>query len=384
LLAITALACTDESDVARLTAPEFSRSASHEPRPNALDVYTQNLFLGGDTGPLFSLDLTNPAAIGDVIQATSAFWAQVQASNISERVAEFVNEIEERRPDVVAFQEAVGYATGYLNPQTGVFTPTAPGPDLLASVLAEISSRGLPYSVAVTQPTSGLALPFAPPTAQGLPALGVQDRVVMLTRDDLQVTTTDRGLYQARIPLGPVQIVRGWVRVTIDREGTPYHFVATHLETQGQNAQDPIRQVHNGQAAELQGAVLAALQGNVVLMGDLNSDAAADPSAPSYTPTYGNLVAGGFTDVWDVAPRRRSDSGVTCCQVDGPAPRTPDERIDFVLFRSDTPARGRGHHRGQFRAEVLGTDQADRTASGLWPSDHGGIAASIALPGNRH
>jgi len=381
VLIITAAACTDEGEVAPIVGPEFAAVHAQGGQAKAFEVYTQNLFLGGDTGPLFSLDFSDPGAIGEVIAATSAFYQEMLASNIPERVTEFVNEIDERRPDVVALQEAVGYATGLLNLATFQFTPTAPGPDLLDAVMKEIKARDLPYEIAVIQPTTAIALPIGPPGADFVaPGLGVQDRVVMLRHKDLEPVSTDKGVYTARLPLGPADVLRGWVRLSVERDGTPYHFVATHLETQGPGPTHPIRMVHDGQALELENVVLAGLEGHTVLMGDLNSDAAADPSAPSYTETYGKLVAAGFTDIWDVAPRRRSETGVTCCQADGDEPRVADQRIDFVLFRPAIPSEDSGNHRGWFRAEVLGNQDADRTTSGLWPSDHAGIAASIRLP----
>ena len=49
---------------------------------------------------------------------------------------------------------------------------------------------------------------------------------------------------------------------------------------------------------------------------------------------------------------------------------TLDERIDFVF------------HRGGFRTlsvDVTGDELADRTISGLWPSDHAGVLATLRL-----
>lgn len=383
-LGLVAAACNDPATTDPLVAPAFGVLEGDRGAPRAFEVYTQNMFLGGDTGPLFTLDLTDPDAIGDVIAATATFYGQVLASDIPARVAAMAGEIGARRPHVVALQEAVAYVEGILDPATFEFTATAAGPDLLGSLMAEIAARGLPYGVAVVQPTTSIALPMGPPDAQGFPALGVQDRVVMLVRDDVEDFETGSGLYTARIPLGPTDFVRGWVRVTVEREGTPWHFVATHLETQGPSADHPIRQVHDGQAFELQNAVLAGLGGKVVLMGDLNSDAAADPSAPSWTATYGNLVDAGFVDVWAVAAGTATDDGLTCCLAPG---RTLEERIDFVLLRSaDGTAGGdddgnEGDHRGYYHMEVVGDEPGDQLGGGLWPSDHAGLSASVHQPG---
>lgn len=380
LILSAGIACTEADSPTEPDLSVVSQQSGAQAR--GFTVYTQNLFLGGDTGPLFSLDFGDPAALPEVIQATGAFYADVLASGIPERAAEFVDVIDRRRPEVVGLQEAVGYVEGSLNLGTFSFVPSAPGPDLLASVMAEIEARGLPYSIATLQPTTAIALPVGPPDATlTAPAIAVQDRVVMLKRDDVDAVATAQGQYAARLPLGPADVIRGWVSMTVDRRGTPHHFVVTHLETQGST--DPasgvpyfIRQVHDGQAQELQ-AMLAALDGVTVLMGDLNSDAEAEPGQPSHTDTYESLISGGFLDVWAEAPHPRWARGYTCCQVDSDEPRVPDERIDFVLVRGDLYSGDQGHHRGLFRASVVGTRRFDRTATGLWPSDHGGIVATV-------
>jgi hypothetical protein len=385
VLVVAAGACTEDPGASSPTSPDFAVVGARSDNIDGFEVYSQNMFLGGDTGPLFTLDFADPAALPQVIAATGTFYAEVQASNIPERAAAVVDEIEARRPHVVTLAEAMGFFEGTLSLADFSFTATAPGPDLLASVMGEIAARGLPYSIAAMQPTTSIALPIGPPNAVfEAPAIAVQDRVVMLRRDDVVPTATDQGEYIARLPLGPADIIRGWVSMTVEQDGMPYHFVGTHLETQG--SADPasgvpyfIRQVHDGQAAQLQ-AMLQGNDGVTVLMGDLNSDAEAEPDAPSYTDTYGNLVDAGFIDVWARAPHSQRDPGYTCCTVDGDNPRTPDERIDFVLVRSATPPKDNGMHRGFYRMEIVGVDEVDRTPSGLWPSDHGGLSASIVAP----
>src|SRR5436190_2010256 len=103
-----------------------------------------------------------------------------------------------------------------------------------------------------------------------------------------------------------------------------------------------------------------------ILGGDFNSDAfGADPTRA--TATYGLLRAAGFRDAW-VNPDRRAP-GLTCCeQADLLNPRpTFDQRIDFIFGR-DLPAGA-----VPIRREVVGDRPGDRTATGLWPSDHAGV-----------
>jgi len=105
-------------------------------------------------------------------------------------------------------------------------------------------------------------------------------------------------------------------------------------------------------------------------VGDFNSDAfGADPTRA--TPTYGQLSAAGFRDAW-VNPDRRAP-GLTCCeQADLLNPRpTFDQRIDFIFGRN-LPGGA-----APIRREVVGDRPGDRTATGLWPSDHAGVVVTF-------
>jgi len=157
--------------------------------------------------------------------------------------------------------------------------------------------------------------------------------------------------------------------------GTEWHFVTTHLETQA------LAPVQDAQASELIGTVLADLDGTTVLGGDLNSDA-ANPGAPSWTPTYDRLLAAGFTDAWEQSGHSARDPGFTCCQAPDlrNAMSTLDERIDFVLVRRARNPSASGFVPGSIMLDVVGAAEADRTAqSSLWPSDHAGLMATLRL-----
>jgi hypothetical protein len=47
-----------------------------------------------------------------------------------------------------------------------------------------------------------------------------------------------------------------------------------------------------------------------------------------------------------------------------------NDRRDFVLFRGSFQV---------LRADLVGADPANRTTSGLWPSDHAGVLAKLEL-----
>jgi len=68
--------------------------SSHNDREHSLAVYTQNLFHGGDTDPILTLDFNDIPA---VIQEANIFWGDVQASDFQQRAVEIVDGIEEKR-----------------------------------------------------------------------------------------------------------------------------------------------------------------------------------------------------------------------------------------------------------------------------------------------
>lgn len=367
-LTVAFAACTEQAETP--VGPELSLVA-HEHVPQAFTVYTQNVYLGGDTGPLFSLDLSNTPA---VIAATAEVWRDVQASDPAARIAKIVDEIERSAPHMVGLQEMLRFMV-----LDAAFQPIG-AIDFLAVLEAEIQARGLPYVTEVVQEATSATTPLAFDPAVGISQwLDFTDRIVTLRRTDVELVESTGGVYAARIPLGPLDVVRGWTRAAVTHRGTTFHVVNTHLETQ----QAP--PVQAGQAAELGSVVLAGLEGVTVLVGDLNSDAAGEPRDPTWTPTYGDLIEAGFVDVWKAAPPAARNAGATCCQ--DPSLQGASQlhqRIDFVLVRASGGDRGmRGRRRGHFRADIVGEEATDLTPGGLWPSDHAGLMASLLAPRSR-
>ena len=381
LLAFGVSACDQPEDT---TAPEFGNLPSQAMGVEAFDVYTQNVYLGGNTGPLFSLDfsdLSDPVKLGAIITAVNVFWLEVQNSGVPERISAIVDEIGGRMPHMVGLQEVLQFVV------LDAGTPVAVV-DMLALLEAEIQARGLPYVTEVVQPTIQSGLPMGIDPSVGNPpfnpVLAFTDREVILRRTDVPLVpgddATDSGQYDAFVSFGPVEARRGWVRATVEHGGVPYSVVSTHLEVQAL----PLRPIHDAQAAQLINGVLSGLEGVTVLVGDLNSDAAAGPGAPSWTPTYETLLDEGFSDVWDLSSGSRTGTGFTCCQ--DPSLRNGaselDQRIDFVLVRhSGHLGADRSRMPGAFWSEVVGDELADLTnPMSLWPADHAGIMASLRLP----
>ena len=143
--------------------------------------------------------------------------------------------------------------------------------------------------------------------------------------------------------------------VTFNKEDK-VRVVSTHLE-----ALSPFIQ-------ELQADELLNGPGNtdlpVVFIGDFNSNA-----NKTGTQTYTNLKDAGFTDVWTI---KGKGTGFTCCQAEdlqNPV-SSLTSRIDLVMFRGDFNVKD---------IVSVGNSQNDGTISGLWPSDHAGVVATLKL-----
>ena len=335
------------------------------PAPS-LSVLTRNVYLGGNTGLVFGADFSDPVA---VTEAAATVWGQVLASDVPGRAEAIVAEIDATRPMVVSLQEVVRFAS------TGGTVI-----DWMTEIEAEIARRGLPYRTAAVQGGTAATLPVSPTEL-----VQFTDRIAVLVHEDVEVEEIQQGRYAAELllasappPIGDVVVRRGWIRLTASARRARYHVVATHLETQG------IRPIHDAQAQELLGSVAAGLDGLTVIAGDLNSDAAAQPGDPSWTPTYEAALDARFTDTWLRSPRGPwAGDGFTCCQAPDlrNGPTLLKERIDFVLARF-RGRRGRSWRRlpGFVRVEVVGEEQDDRLDSGLWLSDHAGLMARLRIP----
>jgi hypothetical protein len=369
LLGALLSACKDDADEGYFgpTGPQVASVHASQGAADAepFDAYTRNAYLGGDTGPLFTLDFANIPA---VVAATNVFWNQVQLSAVEDRMAAIVEDIDRRRPHVVGLQEVLRFVV-----LDGAMTPIG-GIDLLALIEAEIAARGLPYTTEVVQATTSAGLPLAIGATGITRLLSFTDRVVILRRDDVALESEASGVYAAAVPLGPVTLRRGWARVSVAHRGTTHHFVTTHLEVQA------LAPVQAAQRQQLLQQVLAGLEGVTILAGDLNSDAAAEPGDVSWTDTYDVVRAAGFGDLWELAPYASRRDGFTCCQDPSlVSPSELDQRIDFVMVRADDGLIPDGEAHGLFRVDVVGDEEADRTSGGLWPSDHAGLIGSVRV-----
>jgi len=368
LFALTAVAlvgCTDATGVSPGGDALANRSTIATPEGAGLTVMTRNVFEGASFDPiLLATDASQiPILAGQI-------WGEVLATNFDERAGTLAREIARNRPQLVGLQEI-----GIWRVQTGP-DPMAPATDVrfdfLRILLDSLAARGLHYDSVSAQAGVDIQLP-AVVSVSPLTVIGVRytDRVAIIALHDVRTWDAEGGNYQAAVPIqiGPVSFpeLRNWASVRAFAGAHIIRFVTTQLE---QQRAEPIQVA---QADELIG-MLAQEQSTVVLAGDFNS--AGDGSQ---TPTYGMLLQAGYRDAWtDVYPH---DPGYTCCWADDLRSPTPvlDQRLDLILVHSPYWHAARGIP-GRVRITIVGNATAGRTPSGMWPSDHAGVAANLLLP----
>ena len=337
---------------ARSVATHGDDSRESERHGKEMAVLTRNLYLGADLTPVIQSQ-----NLQQFLAATTAVWNMVNKNNFHARAQALANEIAARRPALIGLQEAFTWRV--QTPADGQATPaTQVAYDYVPELLAALAERGLHYRVAAHVDL----LDFEAPTLLGNDAR-LTDHGAVLARADVKTRNPAGVVFTNLLPVSVlgqnIAVKRGYAAVDARIKGEWVRFVTTHLES-----------FHPGirtlQAAEL-AAALAGETLPVILVGDLNSHPGTEGEAV--------LAGAGFQDVW--AELHPSQPGLTCCWPEDLTATQPgfSERIDYVMTRGPFDPR---------HAEVFGANPAERVG-GLWPSDHGGLSATVALtPGKGH
>jgi len=337
-------------------------------RGPGITVMTYNVYYGTDPEPL--LAVTNP---DDIPFVAAGIWALEDTTNFPERAGALAAEIAKQRPHLVGLQEAALFRI--QSPGDAAFGGTVPATDtvydFLALLVDSLAAHGEPYVLAAVDSTTDVEVPVY--TGVGpVPVDDVRltDRDAVLVRGDVAWANAQSDKFNAFIPLFGTGVYQGWASVVATIQGKTYRFVSAHLEFQ-QAA--PIQVL---QAQEL----IDLLQDETlptILVGDFNSDASGLNPAKE-TASYGMLTDAGFVDTWNRSGY--STAGLTCCQdKDLLNPfGTYDERVD-IIFTRNMPQQTRAGTLVLSR-KLVGDRPGDRTASGLWPSDHAGVVATFLVP----
>ena len=368
-----------------------------------IKVMTQNQYLGADLGPVITASTDAEFAVAIFLALQS-----IAANNYPERAQSLAESIADRQPHLVALKEVfafecidAGFGACALFP--GTFN------DHLALTLTALASHGADYDVAaeiqnLTIPTpfmQSVGLPGLPVFLPGIagPAMFVTviDRDVILARGD--VTTSPVTMACARqgpggigcnydnvaiVPTlaGPIAQERGHVAVDAWVNGAEYRFVNTHLEVRILGGNPATAALQAAQASELNLTLALTPSANplsrLILAGDINSAPTHVPIGPIVPPyqqfANGLTIFGApaflpMTDTWTLRPGK--PDGFTCCEaanlLNGSSDH--DERID-VFFARPAPVK--------VKSNVMDAETTDKTASGLWPSDHASVIAELS------
>lgn len=341
----------------------FSACDSSDPIDGGVEVtvMTRNLYLGGD---LFTVvGAPSPTQVPILV---GQLWQTIEASNFAERAEALADEIVENQPHLVGLQEVSLFRTqtpsDYLNGNTEVNATTV-AIDFLQLLEDALEARGADYRVVSTTNNADVEMPAVFSLTQTMD-IRLSDRDVILARGDVDVSgPVERNFsLNLSVPIGgeggpEVSFTRGYGVVTAVVDGIQFTFANAHLEVGGEAAF-----FQEAQARELVND-LETLSDPVILVGDFNS-----PADGSGTDSY-EVLTERYSDVY---AELQSGEGFTCCQAADlrNASSQLDNRIDLILYRGDVEAQ---------EVDIVGENTSDRTPSGLWPSDHAGVVATLVI-----
>jgi endonuclease/exonuclease/phosphatase family metal-dependent hydrolase len=350
-----------------------------EAKSPRITVMTRNLFLGADLSPAIGAP-----GIPQAIDGAGVIWNELQSTKFAERALPLAREIKRSKADLVGLQEVALWrkqtpsdgGAPPISPVPGATAATAVDQDFLAILKRQLRVVGARYRVAVVQQEFDAELPA---DADGSDATGtgplagfgadfdarltMRDVILVRKGSKVKLGATRKGHFETRYEpvVGGITIPvdRGWasVEARIRGRASRFRFVDTHLEAFG----DPT--IREAQAKELTTGPLDTGK-QVILVGDLNSGIARhnEPEQPGDDLAFKALAGFGMTDNGAVQ---------SCCYDSLFDPSAVfDHTVDHVLTKPGLRT---------IRSYVTGDDPAERTPSGLWPSDHGGVVSRLQL-----
>ena len=360
-----------------LVATAFPTVAEAKKRGPKITVMTRNLFLGADLAPAI-----NATSIPAAIDGAGVIWNELQSTKFPERVVPLAREIKRSKADLVGLQEVALWrkqtpsdgGSPPISPIQGAQPATQVEQDFLALLRRQLKRIKAGYRVVVVQREFEAELPVdvdgSDATGTGPLAgfgadfdarLTMRDVILVRRASKIKLGKKRRGHYKTRFEPNVGGIVipvdRGWASVEARLKGKRFRFVDTHLEAFG----DP--KIREAQAVELTKGPLKTRR-QVILVGDLNSGTARhhEPERPGDELAFEALAAFGMHDNGAVQ---------SCCYPDLFDPNGVfDHTVDHVLTRPRLRT---------VRAFVTGHTRSQRTPSGLWPSDHGGVVSTLRL-----
>lgn len=330
-------------------------------------VMTRNVYVGTDVDII--LQAQDPSQIPLLV--AQAFQTLV-STDFPERAVALAKEIEEQDPHLIGLQEVS--IIRKQSPGDAVVGGSTPAEDVvwdyLEILLAALNSKGLDYEVVAQNQNFDLEMPmltkFEEPYDK-FDDVRLTDYDVILAKKGISISDVESKNYQTKVILEDlgIEFSRGFNAVTAELNDVKFRFVNTHLED------ETILEVQKAQAEELMG-YLENVDIPVILVGDFNSAATDQPTYTMITSDYE------FQDTWLLNKDLSNLDGFTYGHDSDLRNETVTftKRIDHVFVR-DGKYSNNILELESVEAAVLGDKISDRTSSGLWPSDHGGVAAQL-------
>jgi len=328
-------------------------AAAGSTNPRTVTVATFNIYQGTELEHVLAATDPTSLAIG-----VATDYANVIFTNFPERAAALAAEIDRSGAALVGLQEVATWQA----------QPPLPSYNFLQILLKALSDRGLHYETVIVHENFHAQAPgFFP--GLGLKTVNLSEQTAIIARTDLPTDELKLSNAQAHDFVAhtvfpfvgqPFSVGGSWLSVDAKVRGKTVRFVTTHM--------DPILgTVRTLQAQELL-AGPASDDLPVIIAGDLNSEPGSPP--------YATFIGGGLLDTW--AALYPGNPGFTCCQVPPDTIVNPistlHNRVDQILTSDGlTP----------LSETVLGGDPSARTTpTGLWPSDHAGLTATLGIAPN--
>jgi len=345
---------------------------------------TRNIYLGADIDrPVEAAQAAQAQGLppqGVVValaNATHVTRAVVDHTNFPVRARLLAREIARNRPDLVGLQEVAWWRHGPLElDQVGVPNAQVTDYDYLQLLIDALAARGVRYVPAVV----GLRADVEAPSFTGTGSADARDirmtmRDVILKRADspVRVLDTHDQIYATNLSVSiagvSMDFDRGFQWADVRAGSRSFRFVNSHFEAFSSD-------IALAQATELLATAPAARRSTVFVC-DCNSDPLNSSVKPfDHVPHKApyELITKTFTDEWlRWRPAALGWTSGLSETVDDPTAAGFDHRIDMVFGRTAS-----GRALWVDRGRVTGTSTSDRDpATGLWPSDHGGVVLRL-------
>jgi endonuclease/exonuclease/phosphatase family metal-dependent hydrolase len=333
-------------------------------------IMTRNVYSGYDPFRVFP-DYNRCLDMACRVRVITDAYDNVLANDFAARVETIASEVQQKQPHLIGLQELSLWRSG---PHTdgGLPDPTPDATtieiDYFALLLDALRAKGLSYEpMIVVQGDVGEFPRQVGIDANGNPILeDIRQTGIgtILARTDLppsqfQVSNPQSGRYA-------INSTRRWESVDVTVDGHSFRLITTQL------SRDPHEQAFMAlELVDPEGPAGTDLP--PIIIGDFNLNVDTTPVSAHTT-----LLDAGFTDAWTAV--HPGEPGYTCCQAEVLTnfPSQLSGKFDVVLSRNGLVA---------LDAELVGEEPADRTPSGLWPSDHAGVIVTFGpqssfLPGD--